>query len=241
MEPFKVKTGEFEGPMDLLLDLIEKRKLPINEVSLSQVTDDYIAYINSNDERTIPGMAHFVLVASTLLLIKSKALLPTLSLTEDEKGDIKNLEDRLKIYQRMKELSVHVKERFGKTILFEHEGLTDVPVIFSPDETVTTEGLLASIKRAIESIPVKELLPQTIVKKVISLEEMIGNLVERVKQNVELSFKSFVGEHKGEKVSVIVGFLAMLELVKQGSVSVVQNEHFGDITIGTQEFGTPSY
>lgn len=79
MDEFKIKVGEFEGPLELLLDLIEKRKLHINDVSLSQVTDDFINYLKALQEFSIPGISHFVLVASTLLLIKSRSLLPALS------------------------------------------------------------------------------------------------------------------------------------------------------------------
>ncbi|MEK7117749.1 MAG: segregation/condensation protein A, partial [Patescibacteria group bacterium] len=82
---FKVKTGDFEGPLELLLELIEKRKLHINDVSLSQVADDFIAHIKSLEEFPMNDSADFILIASTLLLIKSKSLLPTLELTEDEK------------------------------------------------------------------------------------------------------------------------------------------------------------
>ena len=82
---FKVKTSSFEGPLDLLLDLIEKRKLFINDVSLAKVTDDFIAHIKQFDDLPMAESAHFILIASTLLLIKSKSLLQELNLTEEEK------------------------------------------------------------------------------------------------------------------------------------------------------------
>ena len=89
---FTVKQQQFEGPLELLLDLIEKRKLFVSDIALAQVTDDYIAHIKSSTEFPIADSAQFILVASTLLLIKSKSLLPSLDLTTEEQADIKDLE-----------------------------------------------------------------------------------------------------------------------------------------------------
>jgi chromatin segregation and condensation protein Rec8/ScpA/Scc1 (kleisin family) len=90
---FKIKTHVFEGPLDVLLSLIEKRKLFINDISLSQVANDFIAYVeyiqneeNGDQKKVVDNLAQFILVASTLVLIKSKSLLPQLSLSEEEKG-----------------------------------------------------------------------------------------------------------------------------------------------------------
>src|SRR3990167_10380841 len=110
---FAVKTQVFEGPLDLLLELISKRKLFVNDVSLSQVTDDFIAYIQEHDEFPLSESAEFILVASTLMLIKSRSLLPTLELTEEEEESIHDLEDRLALYARTKELAVELKSIFG--------------------------------------------------------------------------------------------------------------------------------
>ena len=101
-EDFKVRVGEFEGPLELVLDLIEKRKMHISDVSLSQVADEFIEYIKSFEEFPIADSADFILVASTLLLIKSKSLLPNLQLTEEEQGSIEDLENRLASYKNIK-------------------------------------------------------------------------------------------------------------------------------------------
>jgi segregation and condensation protein A len=115
---FIVKTQSFEGPLDLLLELIEKKKLFISDISLAQVTDDFIEHIKNMGDIAIGESAHFILVASTLLLIKSKSLLPSLVLTEEEQGDIRNLEARLKIYKRIKEASQNVAKMFGDEVIF---------------------------------------------------------------------------------------------------------------------------
>jgi segregation and condensation protein A len=233
-EIFKIKVGEFEGPLDLLLDLIEKRKLHVSDVSLAQVADDFINYVKALQEYSIPGVAHFVLVASTLLLIKSRNLLPTLELSEEENADAQDLERRLKMYQRMREVSRHLKERFGKNIIFERGDRKFIEPVFSPEESITLPNLLGALRRAIESIPIKEFVPKAIVQKVISLEDMIGRLTDRIQTSLKLSFKEFAKSHE-QKVEVIVGFLAMLELVKQGAIDVVQHKRFDDIHMEAQD------
>lgn len=240
MTGYKVQTSVFEGPLELLLDLIEKRKLFISDVSLAKVADDYISHVRNLQDFPVADSAQFILVASTLLLIKSKSLLPSLALTEDEQGNIEDLEKRLKLYKRMKELSMHVKARMGQNMLFER-GDRKVEPVFSPDESMTVPNILEGIRRVLTSLPKKEFLPKALVQKVISLEEMIGNLTTRITSSLKMSFKEFSGAGKVERVNVIVGFLAMLELVKQGIITVVQERHFEDITMETENVGVPKY
>src|SRR5665647_135936 len=97
--PIAVKTPVYEGPLDLLLELIEKRKLLINDIALATVTEEYIARVNSMESLPVGETAEFVALAATLLLIKSRSLLPMLTLSEDETRDIKELEYRLALYQ----------------------------------------------------------------------------------------------------------------------------------------------
>lgn len=241
MQNFQIKTEIFEGPLDLLLNLIEKRKLFINDISLSQVADDYIAFLQQQEHFPIAQSADFLVIASTLLLIKSKSLLPNLDLSAEEEADVNDLERRLKMYQRIKELSVHIKNQFAKDIIFTAEPRKAIPV-FSPDQTMTKENLLTAIVSVIHALPkAVENIPKAIVKKVISLEEMIGNLTQRIQSSIKLSFREFAKVGKEERVNVIISFLAMLELVKQGIVDVRQNNEFEDIEIETQQAGLPHY
>lgn len=240
---FKVQTEVFEGPLDLLLSLIEKRKLFINDISLSKVTDDYIEHIKNLQQFSIADSATFILIASTLLLIKSKSLLPTLDLSSEDQESIEDLEKRLKEYQRIKELSLHIKEMFGKNVIFQ-QGVRQVQPVFSPQEGMTTNSLLSAIKDVLKSIPKVEALPKAVVKKVISLEEMIGTLTTRIQSSIRMSFKTFSNDYamdKSQKVNLIVSFLAMLELVKQGIIDVTQEKHFDDIQMETQSVGVPRY
>ena len=238
---FTVKTKSFEGPLDLLLDLIEKRKLFISDIALAQVTDDFIAHIKQLETLPMGESAHFILVASTLLLIKSKSLLPEFNLTQEEQGDIRDLETRLKIYKRIKEASIHVNNMFGAEMIFEQSQTRLVVPVFTPDPEFTLNKALYVLKDLFNRLPKKENLPQVAVKKVISLEEMIGNLTERITSHLRMSFKDFTKEHKGNRVNVIVSFLAMLELVKEGILQVSQESNFGDIQMEPKEVGVPRY
>ncbi|HEC30607.1 MAG TPA: hypothetical protein ENI66_01165, partial [Candidatus Yonathbacteria bacterium] len=189
---YKVKTDVFEGPLDLLLSLIEKRKLFVNDISLAKVADDYIAHIRNLENLPVGATANFILIASTLVLIKSKSLLPTLTLTEEEQGSIEDLEQRLKEYKRIKELSVYVKESFGKQIIFHRSQPAHRTPVFSPDKKTNTENVFSSIKNIIAKLPKKEVVPQAVVKKVVSLEKVMDNLANRMQSALSLSFKEFM-------------------------------------------------
>lgn len=238
---FVVKQEHFEGPLDLLLSLIEKRKLFVNDIALAKVTDDYINHIKNLNEFPMSDSVNFILIASTLLLIKSKSLLPQLSLTEEEEEGIHDLETRLKIYQAIKDASVHVSKKFGENIIFFPSKSRPQVTVFSPHESMTVPNLFESIKRILAQIPKNETVPQAVIKKVISLEEMIDSLTVRVSSSLKMSFKEFSKIGKEEKVNVIVSFLAMLELVKQGIIHVSQEGAFDDIHMETKQVGVPNY
>lgn len=227
-----IKQASFEGPFPLLLSLIEGRKLFINDISLASITDDYIGYVNR--ENIEPRLvSSFILVASTLILIKSKSLLPNLNLTAEEEQDITNLEDRLKLYELYTRLSLNIKNNFGKNIIHIPEERKNYEVIFLPNHQISQESMLSIVNELFGKLPKKTLLPEVEVKKVISLEEMIDNLKDRIQNSLSFSFKEFTGKvaTKEERVNTIVYFLAMLELVREGILNVIQDNHFEDILI----------
>jgi len=230
---FKVKTDAFEGPLDVLLDLIEKRKFFISDISLAEVADDYLAYINNLENFPTGDAASFLFVASTLVLIKSKSLLPSLELTEDEQGDIEDLERRLRLYKIFRDVVPHIQERFGENIMFPRERQSIKKNIFAPHKSITLEASLRSILNVISQLPKKEPTPEATVKKVMNIEEMIDTLIGRVQKNMNISFAEFSKKGKAAsregKLNVIIGFLAMLELVKQGVIATKQDELFSDI------------
>jgi segregation and condensation protein A len=240
---YKIKTDAYEGPFHLLLSLIEERKFFINDLSLAQVTDDYLNYINKlqNDEsfskdKQTHEISNFIVIAATLILIKSKSLLPNLNLTSEEEGDIHNLEERLKLYELYTKLSGHIKEMFGEKIIFAPLERKNEVLVFLPDEQITKESMMTFVHGALGNMPKKVHLPEVEVKKVMSIEEMIEKLTDRIQGALKMSFKDFSGiaKTKEEKVVVIIGFLAMLELVRQGILHAVQDNNFEDIMIEKQ-------
>lgn len=237
---FTVKTEGFEGPLDLLLNLIEKRKMLINEVSLAQVTDDYLEHIKQFDTVSLNDVSSFVVVASTLLLIKSRSLLPKLELTTEEEGDIEQLEKRLRIYKKIKEAEPVLEKLFGKKILFETRYEPVRSVMFAPGKNITTDSILEALQSSLKLVPKPEKKQKASIAPAMNLEQMIGNLVTRIQGAMQMSFKDFSGSHSSKdareaRIHTIVSFLAMLELVKQGNICVTQDNHFEDIHMNTQQ------
>ena len=244
---YQVKHEHFEGPLDLLLSLIEKRKLFIGDFALSKVADDYIAHIRRFESFPMNDVANFLLVASTLVLIKSKTILPELNLTHEEESDIDDLKRRLAMYELFRDLSVHVKNQYGKQLIFERSGRPEMQTVFAPEVRLTIPTMHTAILAVINALPKKVVLQKAIVRKVISIEEMMERLAKRVTETLKTSFGQFSSYAKGkqiakeDRVQIIVSFLAMLELVKQGVVHVTQQDDYGEIEIETHKLTTPSY
>lgn len=241
---YKVKTGGFEGPLELLLSLIEQRKLFVNEISLAEVTNDYISYVKSitdvPKEKQIADMSYFVLVAATLILIKSKSLLPNLELTEDETEKIGDLERRLALYQIIKNSSIDIKNQFGVKVIFWPNDRVWGEPLFVPDEAITVYNVKNSILEVLNNLPViEEKKPEVEIKKIINIDQVINSLTDRIQNAINLSFREFSKSHGAEnaeevKIHIIVSFLAMLELVREGIIDVIQNSSFGDIEMNRQ-------
>jgi len=236
-----VKTEIFEGPLEVLLSLIEKRKLFINDISLAKVADDYIDAVRALPEIPMKDVANFVFVASTLVLIKSKSLLPQLDLSGEEQGDIENLKDRLREYAQIKELAVHIKERFGKNIIHEREMPKNTVTVFAPGEDLTLENIFEAVQGILVNLPKAEIAPKAVIKKMITLEDAMERLAKRIEAHLKVSFKKYSGLGKEEKQSVIVSFLAVLELIKRGAVDAEQKGNFEDFQIETRQVGVPRY
>ena len=240
IEHFNIKTDTFEGPLDLLLDLVEKRKLLINDISLASVTDEYMQHVSVMQELSLPNTAAFVQLAATLLLIKSKSLLPILDLTQEEEAGIDDLELRLRRYALYRDIASDVADTFGKVMTHERQFVKSDRPLFVTDKFTTVEALESAIGDVLVNLPKKEIKPKVRVRKVISLEEMMGRLQTRIEKQMKLRFSELL-EDNTEKTHVIVGFLAVLESVKQGNILVAQLQRFDDIEIEQDKVRTPHY
>jgi segregation and condensation protein A len=240
MSPFSIKTEHFEGPLELLIELVEKRKLLINNISLATVTDEYIARVSDMQEQSLPNTAQFITLAATLLLIKSKSLLPVLELTDEEETSIHDLEDRLRLYQIYRDIAGTIQNEFGSRMMYEPEYVPPREPLFLPDDFCTVSALIEGMERTITNLP-KPVVKQTAkVRQAISLEEMMDSLRKRIEKQIKTSFFA-MRESEVEPKNVIVGFLAILELFKQGNLIVTQVNHFEDIEIEVDKAATPRY
>ena len=240
-EIFSYKIDGFEGPLDLLLQLIEKRKLHISKISIAAVADDYVAYLTKFEQLPKQEAADFLVIASTLMLIKSASLLPDLTLTPEETTDAEELERRLKLYQYIQTQSQTIRKIYAVSPLYWREPSRQMVPVFTPTPEITSENLLHAIRRLLSSLPKLEALPQVMVKKIRSLQETIEDLASRIQSAISLKFSEFAPRHREEKVSVIISFLGMLELVKQGVIDAQQDRHFQDINMQTTTTSLPKY
>jgi len=242
-----LKTDHFEGPLDVLLNLIEKRKLLINQVSLAQVTEEFMRHIEGiHDPVYIKEKTNFVSVASVLLLIKARSLLPEIVTTEEETEDIADLERRLKTLEFVRSVSKKIEAKFGKKIIYPEGNFRRDVCIFAPSKDITITNIQEAVFRVIHKLPKPEKkLAEVKVRKVVSIEEMMEKLSSRIQQAITGTFSQFskhaVGDVKEKKQHVVVSFLALLELVKQNMVLVDQEKMFDEIDIKSVGMHTPTY
>ena len=227
MESYKVQLEEWQGPLDLLLQLIEQQEMDITKISLSQVADQFISYMNTKSLQ-LEETADFLVVAAKLIYIKSKALLPTLSLDDDEGID---LEKQLKMYKEYLEASKKIqkilhKKKFCFSKEKFPEGITGQ--VFYVPKSITSGKLRSIFAQVISRIkPILE-LPKKVIEKSIKLSERIQHIKDLIFKEVSTTFCKMLGDSKS-KTEKIVNFLAVLELVKQKVINVEQEELFQDI------------
>lgn len=222
---------KFEGPLDLLLSLIEKEKLDITQVSLAQVADQYLTYIRNEESISLENLSMFLSIAARLILIKSRALLPVLEFSDDEEEAMEDLEYRLKSYKLFREAS----QKLGALFLrpksaFARESFLGMQVVFYPPKGITADILRGHFVNVLGEIPVFDILPEKEIASIITLEEKITLLKLSLTERVESTFAEMVMSTQ-DRVEVIVSFLALLELIKQRFIHVKQEKFFSDIHI----------
>ncbi len=232
---YNIKIEQFEGPLDLLLQLTEQEKLDITRVSLAQIADQYLQYISHAENITLQNLADFLSVAARLILIKSKALLPLLEFSPEEEEEIKDLEHQLAEYKKFKDAARDLELLLQNSLhFFSRESFVGQGVVFYPPEKIVSEDLLKAFSKVLCEIPVVEKLEQEMIREVLTLEEKILHLQEMLRERVETSFAELIANAK-DKVEVVVSFLAMLEMVKQRLIHVEQGELFSEIRLRHKE------
>jgi segregation and condensation protein A len=229
---FPVKIEKFEGPLDLLLQLIESQELEITDVSLAQVTEPFVEHVRAQEGKIPPeDLADFLVVAAKLVYLKSKALLPGYRDEALEEGP--DLETQLRMYKayleaarRLDEMSRHGIRSFGRP----ERPWRQMEPGFHPPVGVGPETLRQFYERVVARLEPIVRLPRAAVERVVSIEEKIRDLTERVRRALRVSFHKILAEAQ-DRSELVVSFLALLELIKQRSVTFHQTELFHDIQL----------
>lgn len=211
---YEVKTEGFQGPLSLLLELIEDEKLDITNVSLAQVTEQYLTRVEALGENLPTGeLADFLVVASRLLLIKSYVLLPTLA-DEDEAPDY--LSQQLKMYKVYRDASQTLRALIAKKrFSFNRAPLKVAAVEFSPPPKLESRALAARLARLIAELEKTFVrLPKKTMRRVVSIGERIEHLKTLLASVQKVGFSEFLKSTKNRS-EIVVSFLALLELIKQ--------------------------
>lgn len=226
---YQLKTEKFTGPIEKLLELIEGKKMEITELSLAEVVADFLNYLKTIEQKEPRMLADFIVVASRLILIKSRALLPTLELNEEEKEDIKDLEERLKRYSEFKPTIILFKKLFeAKNFSVSREFLYNQEPIFYPAENFNIATMQAAMKNIFEIFSQLAIETQKIEPELIKLEDKINEIIKKIESGIAKF--SDISKEKSRR-EIIILFLALLHLLKEQLIKVEQNERFNDIII----------
>ncbi len=232
---YEVKTDQFSGPLEKLLELIEEKKLEVTTISLGEVTADFMQYLQTLAEQAKhPSvLADFVVVASRLLLIKSKSLLPSLELTQEEERDIHDLEARLKIYQEFKTASATIQNIWQQgQSMHSRTFLMGAPVVFYPPADLTVSSIESALHTILKELQAIVPDTHTVKKAVVTIEEKVKEIMQRLNAKSSHSFHTISKDKP--KIEVIILFLAVLHLLRDRLITTQQEDKFSDIIISNQ-------
>ena len=239
-----VKLETFEGPLDLLLHLLEKNKVNIYDIPIVEITNQYMEYIHQMERQDLDIMSEFMVMAATLIDIKAKMLLPKKAKEEEEEVDPRaELVQQLLEYKLYKSISYELKDRQldAEHVMYKVPTIPEEVSEYGPplnlDELL--EGLtLKKLNTIFESVmkrqmdkldPVRSRFGR-IEKEEVSLEEKVVILEQYAAVHKQFSFRGLL-EEQCSRVQVIVTFLAVLELMKTGKIEIFQKQAFDDISI----------
>ncbi len=231
-----VHTPVYEGPLDLLLNLIEHAELDITSVSLAMVTDQYLAYINSLEQISADEISAFLVIAAKLLQIKSEALLPRPPAREvGEEDTAQSLVDQLKLYKRYKEIGGWIFAR-QQANLRTYLRIAPPPKVEAKLDlsNLTLEKLVAAAEVAFAKEAEKKPLGIIIAQPRVTIREKIDMIAKVMKEVERSTFSALIAEG-ASRIEIVVTFLAMLELIKRYRIHAHQEDLFGDIAIDRME------
>ena len=239
-----VKLEVFEGPLDLLLHLIEKNKIDIYDIPIALITEQYMEYLKEMEKQDLDNMSEFLVMAATLLKIKSRMLLPQEETEEEEPEDPRQeLVERLLEYKMYKFMSLELRDRQMDADKMMFKKSTLPPEVADYKEEINLDELIGDLtlsklndifrsvmKKQVDKIdPVRSKFGK-IEKEEVNLSKKMRYVQEYGLANKKFSFRKLL-EEQNDKMDLIVTFLCILELMKMGRISIVQEEIFDDIFI----------
>ena len=225
---YGIKLEIFEGPMDLLIHLIQKSDLDIYDIPISKITSEYLAYLDMMNQLNLEIAGDFLVMASTLMRIKSKMLLPSQEEDEEELIDPRDeIVRRILEYKKFKEASkiLHTNLENQKDVFYRK-----VTPEFKDEDfgiAVSLFDLLDAFKQVLSKAKISS---KEIIKDEYTIEKKIRIILSLLEGKQFLSFVSIFSNDE-TKTSIVVTFMALLELIKIGRIYVRQDKHFGEIRI----------
>ncbi|HDQ71811.1 MAG TPA: hypothetical protein ENN19_06905 [Chloroflexi bacterium] len=227
----EIRLPVFEGPLDLLLHLIEREELDITTVALARVTEQYMAYLARLEKRQARELADFLVVAAKLLLIKSNALLPRPPVPPPETEDVgDDLVRQLRAYKRFKEIAALLNERQQQG-WHSYVRIAPLPRLDPrPDlGAVSLDDLLRMVQEALNAVPASP-ADDVVAPITVTIDEQIAHIEQRLILRRQINFREVLTEARS-RIEIVVTLLAILELIKRDRVQVRQEQLFGDIVI----------
>jgi len=228
-----IQTDVFYGPLDLLLQLIENQELDISQLSLANVTDQFLQHINRIENRDPVEVSAFLVIAAQLLLIKSKILLPKPSIELEEGGDDpgEELVKRLIVYKKFKEISQWLKDREAKK-LRSHIRLSPSPDTIEKLDlsTISLNGLTQLVLDLLSQKVVFDNINNIVTISTVTIRQRINKIIKLLNEKKKVHFSELISIYP-DRLQIVITFLALLELVKNHLLVASQENTFADISL----------
>lgn len=224
MQSFSVSQDSFSGPLGLLLELLDKRELEIKDVNLAKIADDYLVYMDQQDVSS-EELADFLVVASRLIYLKTKELMPYLRVEEEEEA-VASLEDQLRLYRMFKQASEKIEEAYagsGKIFMRPFVKPKKKEPKFVVPKNATNDTLREAFGWVLKRLEPFFALQEASIERIKSVEERIEEMKGAITSRSKIRFREVVNGAKS-KAEVVVSFLALLELVRRNLVKATQTD-----------------
>lgn len=237
---YKIILESFEGPMDLLLHLIDKAEIDIYDIPINEITEQYIEYIKKMDQLDLDITSEFLLMAATLLEIKSKMLLPSMKTSEDKQLEMEEIDPRIELVKRLVEYKkykhvsqeLQLYEQVQKKVYYKpkedlsnFEGEEEIEEMDLDKLVSALNKLLKKNQNTQISIDIDE-----IQKEEYTLDESMEKIKVKLEENKQITFSSLFHENSNKK-EIVVTFLSILELIRTKYITIDQEDNFSEIII----------